>query len=407
MFWNYLKKFINEFLYLYNEMAFYLIVGFLFAGIIKYFLSTDRIAKHLKSNNLLSVIKAAIFGIPLPLCSCGVLPAAITLRKEGASKGATTAFLISTPTTGVDSIIATYSILGLLFAVYRPLTALITGIIAGMIVNFFFEKNYKNNRIKNSKNSITAIDNEKQNTESSSCCCCHSTAKQENNEITVTTNLPEQEFSKVQTCCQSQTKEKTAHNASNNKLKKIKEILNYSFFELIDEIKNYLVLGFIIAAIISVAIPQNLFVKYLDNQFLSMIIMILVGIPLYICATGSIPITASLILKGLSPGAAFVFLFVGPATNAVSLTVLYKELGKKGIIIYLTTLIICSLFFGILLNQFPNVSTDLTTFLNQKRMQMHHNIFDFKNIIKIISSIILFFFILSAYFKKILPKNND
>ncbi|MCP4050960.1 MAG: SO_0444 family Cu/Zn efflux transporter, partial [bacterium] len=253
--------------------------------------------------NFLSVIKASVLGVPIPLCSCGVIPTALSLRKNKASKGAVISFLISTPQTGVDSILATYGMMGPVFAVFRPIVSFVMGVAGGVAINIFCKED---SHIKENKH------------QEEYCYQCK-------NEQLTTDSKP-------------------------SLLKKLKEAVNYAYFEFLDDISVNLITGIIIAGIISFFIPEDFFAEYINNEFLSMLLMIVAGIPLYICATSSIPVAVALMIKGISPGAAFVFLAVGPATNAAAITVIIKEMGKKVLIIYLTVIVICSLFAGYILN---------------------------------------------------------
>jgi len=280
---NYFTALIN----LTEDMAPYLLLGFLFAGLLKVYLPQNLMNKYLGKSSFSSVLNASLLGIPLPLCSCGVLPAGISLYNNGASKGSSVSFLISTPQTGVDSILVTWSMLGLPFALIRPIAALFTGLAGGVATNKF-EKN--------------------------------STHK----------------------------KKEVKTGAMNFKPKKtLKAVIDYAFFEMVADIAKWLVIGLLIAAFISVAIPDNFFTEFKLTGLLGMLIILLVSIPLYVCATSSVPIAAVLLLKGLSPGTLLVFLMAGPATNAATMTVIGKNFGKKTLFIYLAALISGSILFGL------------------------------------------------------------
>ena len=230
------------------------------------------------------------------MCSCGVIPTGISFYKEGSSKGATVSFLISTPQTGIDSILVTYSLLGLPFAILRPIVALFSGIFGGLLANL--------------------IDKKRNRLQKNSDCSCETIKKQEKN---------------------------------NNKFFKM---LNYAFVVFLQDIAKWLIIGLAIAALISITLPDDFFLRFIGNELLSMIIVLFASIPLYVCATASVPIAAVLILKGLSPGAALVFLMAGPATNAATITVLSKSLGKTTVFAYLMSIIIGAFFFGLLIDNF-------------------------------------------------------
>ena len=286
---QYIYAYIEAFYTLTSEMAPFLLLGFLFAGILKVVVPPNLMSKYLGQNNTSSVINASLLGVPLPLCSCGVLPAGISLYKNGASKGSAVSFLISTPQTGVDSMLVTWSMLGLPFALLRPIVAFVTGVFGGLITNKIEKTEFK-------------IQPEKQ-------------------------TIAKQKFS-------------------------IKKILHYAFVEMITDIAKWLVIGLLIAALITVIVPDNFFTEYNLSGISGMLIILVVSIPLYICATSSVPIAAVLLLKGLSPGALLVFLMAGPATNAATITVIGKNLGKKTLIAYLSSLIFGSLFFGLIIDNF-------------------------------------------------------
>ncbi len=282
-------------------MAPYLLLGMLLAGMLHVLVSRSFVFNHLGKKGLWSVVKATLFGVPLPLCSCGVLPLAMSFRKSGASKGATTAFLISTPQTGIDSILATCGMLGLPFAIFRPIAAFVIGIVGGVIADVFSDAEEPHDVHNNDA--------------SSGCALCPATRLHKHSLI-----------------------------------EKITGMLRYSLRDFPDDITLHLIIGIIIAGLISYFIPNDLFTRYLHNDFLSMLVMIVIGAPLYICATASIPIAAALMLKGASAGAAFVFLTVGPATNAAAIILIAHALGKKIAGLYLLTIIIMSIIAGYILN---------------------------------------------------------
>ncbi len=291
---EYLIQYFEALFSLTTEMAPYLLLGFLFAGLLKVFLPQNLMNRYLGKSSFSSVLNASLLGIPLPLCSCGVLPAGISLYKNGASKGSSVSFLISTPQTGVDSILVTWSMLGLPFAIIRPIAALLTGLMGGILTN----------------------------------------------------KLEKEEAAEAPEEVQS----------SGHKKYSAKAVFHYAFVEMLNDIAKWLIIGLLIAAFISVVIPDNFFQDFQMNGLVGMLIILIASIPLYICATASVPIAAVLLLKGLSPGALLVFLMAGPATNAATMTVIGKNLGKKTLIIYLSSLIVGSLLFGLILDYFlpPN-----------------------------------------------------
>jgi uncharacterized membrane protein YraQ (UPF0718 family)/copper chaperone CopZ len=281
---NLLYNILQESAELWLAVAPYLLLGMFIAGVLHAFLGQNFIGRHLGGSGFKSILKATLFGIPLPLCSCGVIPVAASLRKEGASKSAVLSFLVSTPTTGVDSILATYSLLGPLFVIFRPLAAFLTGITIG-VFNWLF------NPEKEKKVSLHPHP-----------------------------PLPSP-F-------------------------RVKEIFRYGFVELAEEIGKWLLVGVVAGGTLTVVVPQELLTRYLSHPALHFFIMLALAIPLYVCATGSIPIAAALIGKGFSPGAALVFLIAGPATNTVTLSFAYSKLGQRAFYIYLTSIIAVALLLG-------------------------------------------------------------
>ena len=285
-----------EVLSLINEMSPYLLLGFFFAGVMHAFIPGMVYNRYLGGKGFKSVFYGALFGIPLPLCSCGVLPTAMSLRKQGASKGATASFLISTPETGVDSIIATYSVLGLPFAVIRPVAAFCNAIMGGWLINKFGDKD-----------EVVPVD------ASAKTCCCH------------------------------HKQEETHHEGF---LGKMREALRFGFVEMIEDIGKWLVIGLVIAGLITVFVPDEFFALFRGNTQLSMLLVLCIAIPMYICATGSIPIAVALMMKGLTPGAALVLLMAGPACNMASILVINKTLGRKSLVFYLVSIITMAILWG-------------------------------------------------------------
>ena len=293
------------------EMSPYLLFGFFMAGILSVFVSQPLVERHLGGRGVWPLVKASLFGVPLPLCSCGVIPVSISLHKHGASKGATVSFLLSTPQTGVDSILATYSLLGPVFAIFRPAAAFVTGIVGGTLVNVF--------------------DREKEDL-----------------------NHPKEDCSDE--CC-----------SSSNKTSRIFRGLKYGFVTLPRDIGKAMLIGLVIAACISAIQPDDLFAEQLlGTGIFAMVVMMFLGIPVYVCATASIPVAAALISEGLTPGAALVFLITGPATNAAAFTTIWKALGGRAAIVYLLTVAVSALGAGILLDvMFPDLGPSVRTHLHQ------------------------------------------
>ena len=283
-----------------SEMAPYLLFGFLIAGLLSVWITASVVERHLGGSGFWQVFKASLFGVPLPLCSCGVIPVSMSLHKHGASKGATTSFLLSTPQTGVDSILVTYSLLGPIFAIFRPLLAFITGLVGGSVVNGLQRRDVLKKVVPEKKS------------ECHDPCCSNS--KQQGGFI---------------------------------------RAFKHGFVTLPADIGKSMLIGIFIAALISSLVPDDFFAETLavkGGGILAMLVMMVLGIPVYVCATASAPIAAALIAKGLNPGAALVFLMTGPATNAATLVTLASQLGKRTAIVFLLTVVISALVGGIILD---------------------------------------------------------
>ena len=273
--------------------------GFAVAGLLRVLISTAFIQKHLGGKGIWPIIKSSLFGVPLPLCSCGVIPVAMSLRNRGASKGATIAFLLSTPQTGIDSIFVTYSLLGLVFTIFRPIVALITGVIGGVAIDFMDKKVPKITEYQDDEN-------------------------------------PAEQKSKFLTA------------------------VRHGFIVLPKDIGLAMLIGLLAAALISIIVPDDFFADKIGTGLGAMILMMFMGIPVYVCATASVPIAAAMIAKGLTPGAAFVFLMTGPATNAATFITIWKTLGSRTAIIYILSVAVCALTAGVLLDSmFTGLGRDI------------------------------------------------
>jgi len=326
---NYITEFIN----LLNEMSPYLLLGFFVAGILHVYVPQSIYKNHLSKPGFKSVFWAAIFGIPLPLCSCGVIPTAMSLRREGASAGATSSFLIATPQTGVDSIFATYALFGLPFTIIRPIVALCTALLGGLLI----DKSIKHQ--------------------------------------TVETQLPHQETPKGRS---------------------LTNALKYGFVDMLQDIGVWLIIGLIVAGAITVFVPDSFFATYADRPFINMLIILVLSIPMYICATGSIPIALSLMLKGISPGAALVLLMAGPATNIASLVVLKKVLGLKVTALYLFSIIVGAIGFGLIIDYLLPIDWFTSALIETQEYTHSHGTAWWK----IVSSVIFCLLLTNALIKK-------
>ncbi len=287
--------------HMFLDSSIYMLFGLFCAGLIYAYSRTEVIGKYLGKGKVRPVFLSALIGIPIPLCSCGVVPAAAGLKKQGANNGAILSFLISTPETGVDSIPLTYALMDPLMAVIRPVVAFISAVTAGLTENF--------------TGKVESLGKLQLNEMRGACCSKSSISDKKPGFI---------------------------------KSSRIYGGLKYAFVDLLGDIGKWFLIGLLIAGLISYLIPENMIENYLGNNFLAMLVMLITGVPMYVCATSSTPIAAALVLKGLNPGAALVFLIAGPATNIASLGMVYKMLGKKALVIYLVSISACALVFGFL-----------------------------------------------------------
>ncbi len=301
------------------ESAPWLLAGFAFAGVVYVLLPVEKLTKHLGRPGLGSVIKAALIGVPLPLCSCSVIPVASSIRRQGASKGAFLSFIISTPETGADSIAISYALLGPLLAVVRPIAAAITAIAAGLLAD------------------ATAADDAPSGNADDSACC---------------NDAPLQPTAAADSCgdgCGAQSAEKPAGG-------RWMTALRYGFIEMFADLAPWLVAGFALAGLASALVPDGFIEQHVGAGLGAMLLMLVIGMPMYVCATSSTPIAAALIAKGLSPGAALVFLLVGPATNIATMVIVARNAGKRGVLIYLATIAIVAVGIGLLLDAFNGIT---------------------------------------------------
>ena len=318
---------LNEILSLINEMSPYLLLGFLLAGLMHSFIPRQIYGHYLSGTGFRSVVLAALFGVPLPLCSCGVIPTAMSLRKEGASKGATISFLIATPQTGIDSVIATFSLMGLPFAIIRPVAALLTALFGGQLVN--------------------------------KVC--------KNQEQTTICSPGDSSTSETHHCCSHCKKEESIGFTA-----RLRESFRYAFVEMMGDIGKWLVVGLVVAGLITVLVPDSFFSVFRGNTMMSMLLVLCISVPMYICATGSIPIAVALMLKGLTPGAALVMLMAGPACNVASILVIDKVLGKKALVAYLAAIIIGSVLFGVCVDTMLPMEWFVTDVVSSASSQGEH-----------------------------------
>jgi HflK protein len=293
----------------FKEASIFLLLGFMVAGLLAVLVPARTLVRFFGTGRIRSVLWASAFGTPLPLCSCGVIPAALGLRRQGATKGATVAFLISTPETGLDSISLTYALMDPILTVFRPVAAMVTGVIAGIATNFWGN----GKRVDGPDQATPGLET-------------HQAGMPAQDAHTGGEQLPLRRHGPA------------------------RRVFAYAFGELLDETSHWLVLGIVLSAVVAVVLPPSVVERYLGGELTTMLLMLLIGTPLYICASSATPIAAALVLKGLNPGAALVFLLAGPATNLGTIVVLLRFLGRRIVAIYLASIVAVSLAAGYALN---------------------------------------------------------
>ncbi len=334
-----LEKFIENVMILANSMSLFILLGLLIAGMLKELIPADFISSHLGRGKISSVIKATIFGIPMPVCSCSVIPLAKSLQKEGANKGAVQSFLIATPITGADSIMATYSFFGWVFTLYRVMTSVFIAIVAGILQNIVDSKEAAKPKAKFGLQPTGAG-------------------------IGMNIQKPLQNLSTEESCCSGGSCSSETQKGDRFSLSRV---IRYAFVTLFGDIYWSLFIGILLGASFSTLLPKELLAPLFEYQFLTYIAVLIIAMPMYVCATASLPIAAAFLLSGMSGGGAFVFLSAGPATNSVTMGVVAQMFGKRSLLIYLGVISSLSILFGFLYDHwFDDLSViDISTHAEQ------------------------------------------
>ncbi len=335
---EFVSVFVHEFITLFSEMAPFLLLGFLLAGILHVWVPNRIYVPKISKPNFASVLWAALFGVPLPICSCGVIPTAIALRREGASKGASVSFLISTPATGVDSILATYSLLGLPFAILRPIAAFVTAMFGGVLTNFVSRNESAGIAVAEHKEHHDHDHHDHCGCGDHDHCGCGASAD-------------------------AATEKKSF-------VQKVGETIEYGLVNMVGDVSKWLMIGLLLGALISAFVPNELFLALREYPILGMVCVLLLAMPMYTCATGSIPLALALVAKGITPGAALVLLMAGPATSIASMLVVGKAFGKRTLAAYLFSIAFGAMFFGFIVDTFF-MDTFLSAMLPQGAAECH------------------------------------
>ncbi len=345
------------------EAAPWLVLGLVVGGLIKALVPTSFLQKHLSGNGLFSIIKAALFGAPLPLCSCGVIPAALGLRRAGASKPATVSFLVSTPETGIDSVTISYALLGPFMAIVRPIAAIVSAIVSGLLVGrseddrpIVSHSNHSHSEHSHQQSAHQGHDHSEQ-VKDDSCHAAHDHPhhehKMEAKEVGENSCCSSDITQEPASCCSAEKQETssccgTSHDTDAPKQGFLKDAwagIVYSFDSLFVDVLFWLIIGLVFAALVKTFVPVTFLAEW-GSGLPAMLLMLGIGIPMYVCATASTPIAAGLLLAGVSPGTAMVFLMAGPATNISTLGIIGKELGRRSLLAYLTGVGVVTLITG-------------------------------------------------------------
>ncbi len=298
------------------EAAPYILLGTFFAGLIQAFLRADSLKRLLSQPSFKSVYRAALIGVPLPLCSCSVLPVAMQLRRSGANRGATSSFLISTPETGVDSVLLTIGLMNPIFAAARIIGAFVTSLFAGTVQNLLDRRG----------------------------------------DLGTAPVVEEQAEKKTGGCCSSSSCGAAAQDPPAGERRTWKRRLlsgqSYAFTDLLPSLGKYYVIGILATGILMALLPEGILENYLGGGLAGMLAVSVVGVFIYICASGATPFVAALIAKGMSPGTALVLLLAGPATSMASLVAVRAMLGTRGLAVYLFSIMICAIGLGLALDYF-------------------------------------------------------
>jgi uncharacterized membrane protein YraQ (UPF0718 family) len=331
-----------------GESAPFLLIGFLLAGLFRAVVPERWVIRMLGADRFRSVILASLFGVPLPLCSCSVIPAVMALRQKGASRGAAASFLISTPETGIDSISITYALMDPIMTIARPIAAFLTAVVSGSMVNIWGGAETAGDvEAATSKEGggLSGADGEV----AATCSCGDGCAE-------VIAAPPETLAAEAGCGCEDSCHEAELESEPASGGTSVGEGVRYAFGPLLDDLAIWLLLGFAISGAIVVFIPEG-FLEQIPSGWISSGLMVIIGTPVYICASAATPVAAALIAKGLDPGAALVLLMVGPATNATTILVVSRFMGKRILAIYLIGVAASALVAGFLINAIYSTTT--------------------------------------------------
>jgi uncharacterized membrane protein YraQ (UPF0718 family) len=347
---------LENLLQLYLEAAPWLLLGLVLAGLLKAWLPEGLLQQKLGQGRFMPILKAALIGAPLPLCSCGVLPAALGLRRSGASKSATVSFMISTPETGPDSIAVTYALLGPFMAIIRPLAAIASALFTGLLNSLFVPQQ----AAPQPGIALPVV-------ATAACCsdgkCCTSSAAK-------TTGFWQRSW----------------------------QGMRYALTDILDDIWHWLLAGLVLAALVITYIPADTLAGW-GSGLPAMLMMLLIGIPMYICATASTPLAAAMLLAGVSPGTVLVFLLAGPATNLATMGVIQREMGSRTLVLYLVGISLSSILIGLTTDKmFISFGWSVEVLSLQQPPEL-------LNLMAILSGLVLLWFMLGSLVRLLTKRN--
>ncbi len=340
----------REFWLVLIEAGWWLLLGFCVAGLLRQFVPTAWIQRHLGGRGAKPIVKASLVGIPMPLCSCSVIPTAAALRRQGVGKGASASFAVSTPEVDVPSVSITWGMLGPALAVARPIGAMLTATTTGLLIDRF-------------AGDVNAPNASPVESTPKSCCstppapvksCCSSDEPQ--TPTTPCCGTKQTEPVAPASCCGPEDEP-----ASPGLGHRMLAALRYGFITIPTDLAPWMLVGLLLSALVGVLLPAEWLQDHVGSGVLSMVLALVIGVPLYICATSTTPLVAILVAKGLSPGAALVFLLAGPATNTTTMAWVLKDLGGRALGIYIATIATVSVALGFAFNAFIPTAWTATT----------------------------------------------
>ena len=354
---SFIVNFLQFFYLILLENSFFILLGFLLAGFIHILLPSNLLERLVGTSTVGGILKGILIGLPLPICSCGIVPAAIALKDKGIKDSVSASFLVSTSGFSVSSIVPSYSFLGLPLTLMRPVVAALSGVTAGILVHLFGDENQtiQTNKIIQTDSNLqndSGIFNISNNPncpmdrlDGGHCDGCNHELLDFDDKFTKkNTDLEKESYKPI--------------DRTDEIYDKLKEALKYSFKNTFPEISTSLLIGLLIAALMgtlmNMGMPWDFLKTFASDPVLSLFILLLVAIPLYVCPTASIPLALAFVFMGFTPGSILVFIYAGPATNMAAMSMILSKFKKRFFTIYLSSIVVVSLIVGYVVNLFSN-----------------------------------------------------